>query len=56
MAMASCGQHWSWSSPMLCSGKIIDDKHKKVDKMCYSCPWWKENNNTILDEDYPINY
>ena len=30
--------------------------HEKVDKMCYNCPWWKENNNTILDDDYPINY
>lgn len=52
MGIASCGQSWSWDSPMWCSGKIIDDKHKKVDKMCYKCPWWKEN----IDEDYPKNY
>ena len=48
MAVAKCGQHWSWSSPMWCRGKIISDidKEPKVDKMCITCPWWigKKNN------------
>lgn len=44
MAIAKCGQHWSWSSLIWCNGKrLINTENKCIDKMCYSCPWWKGN-------------
>lgn len=47
MAIASCGMHWSWDSPMWCSGKKMDESKKpdEVDKTCLGCPWWKGNKN-----------
>lgn len=50
MAIANCGMHWSWDSPMWCSGKKTDESKKmgEVGKMCLGCPWWKENK----EEDY----
>ena len=51
MATANCGMHWSWDSPMWCSGKKTDNDQKKpdsVDKKCFGCPWWKGNKK----EDY----
>lgn len=47
MAIAKCGTHWSWGSPMWCTGKKIDKNKKpnEVDKMCLGCPWWKGNKN-----------
>lgn len=51
MAVANCGQHWSWDSPMWCSGiqeNNINGNHVKL--MCNSCAWYKGNNKTsILD-------
>ena len=44
MAVAKCGQRWSWDSPMWCSGKNEDKESGEVDKMCYGCAWWKGNN------------
>lgn len=46
MAVAKCGQRWSWDSLMWCSGKKINEseKNEEVDKMCYGCAWWKGNN------------
>ena len=46
MAIASCGAHWSWDSPMWCAGKKIDEtkNNQKVDTMCVSCPWYVGNN------------
>ena len=51
MAIANCGQHWSWDSPMWCRGKIISDidKEPTIDKMCITCPWWKGNKR---EDDY----
>lgn len=44
MAIAKCGQMFSWGSPMWCCGKILVGTTKeKVEKMCISCPWWKGN-------------
>jgi len=49
MAVAYCGQQWSWDSPMWCTGKKVDEK---IDSHCISCPWYKGNNhNSILDHD-----
>lgn len=52
MAIAKCGQHWSWDSPMWCSGKTVVDTAKEsiIDKMCVSCPWWKGNNKINENE------
>ena len=54
MAQASCGMHWSWDSPMWCSGKKEPNANDKsvevVNSMCISCPWYKGNNKKI-DED-----
>lgn len=52
MAVAKCGQHWSWDSPMWCSGiqenNVNGRKHVKL--MCNSCAWYSGNNKTsILD-------
>lgn len=41
MAVAKCGQMFSWDSPMWCSGKVINNttEYEPVfDKMCISCP------------------
>ncbi len=49
MAVANCGQHWSWDSPMWCSGEQennVNGKHVKL--MCNSCPWYKGNNKTSI--------
>ncbi len=46
MAVASCGQHWSWDSPMWCSGKKLPNvnyKNMEVEHMCITCPWYKGN-------------
>lgn len=45
MAVAKCGQHWSWGSLIWCSGKKVNEysKNEYVDKMCCNCPWWKGN-------------
>lgn len=53
MAVAKCGMHWPWDSPMWCSGKKTDESKKpdEVDKMCISCPWWKGNKKEN-DYDY----
>ena len=50
MAVAKCGMHWSWVSPMWCSGKkMVESKGPyEVDKTCLGCPWWKGNKK----EDY----
>ena len=54
MAQTSCGMHWSWDSPMWCSGKELPDKKKKkyvednVEPMCARCPWWKGHKNIEL--------
>lgn len=52
MAIAKCGQHWSWDSPMWRSGKKITNtkKNEIIDKMCVSCPWWKGNNKINENE------
>ena len=52
MAVANCGQRWSWDSPMWCGGKKINEgkENEGVDKMCYRCAWWNGNN-----KDYVIN-
>lgn len=46
MAVAKCGQRWSWDSLMWCSGKKINEgkENEEVDKMCYGCAWWNGNN------------
>ena len=45
MAVAKCGLHWSWDSPMWCRGEITSDidEKPKTDKKCISCAWWKGN-------------
>lgn len=51
MAIAKCGMHWSWDSPMWCSGNKTDENKKpdEVDKMCIGCPWYKGNKK---EDDY----
>lgn len=43
MAVAKCGQMFSWDSPMWCSGKIINNttKRNQFVQMCLTCPWWE---------------
>lgn len=48
MAVAKCGQHWSWDSPMWCLGKKLENINYSinhpVETMCITCPWYKGNN------------
>ena len=48
MAIAKCGQHWSWDSPMWCSGKKLEgvnyNVNRPVETICITCPWYKGNN------------
>lgn len=44
MASAKCGMHWSWDSPMWCSG--YSDKKEKQ-KICITCPWYEGNNKDV---------
>lgn len=52
MAIAKCGTHWGWDSPMWCSGKIIKSNVRpdRVETMCLSCPWYK--GNKISEESF----
>ena len=44
MAVAKCGQMFSWDSPMWCNGKVVNNTTKEKSvfaKMCATCPWWE---------------
>ena len=44
MAVAKCGQMFSWDSPMWCNGKVVNNTTKEKSvfaKMCVTCPWWE---------------